>query len=430
MLIEFCVGNYRSFRDTVTFSMVAANLKSQDKQLDENNVFDSGRNLRLLTSAAIYGANASGKSNLIQAMQFMRNFVIGSAEGTKSTGGIEVEPFRLNTVTEKSPSHFQTVFLVQGVRFRYGFEVTSERVVSEWLYRTSTIREACLFDRQGDTFTIGSNFREGKSLESKTRPRALFLSVAAQFNGKIAQGVIEWFRSFHVVSGLEDEGMIGYTLESFENGVHRDSIRSLVTRFDLGIQDVNVRMSTFNATELPQDVPEPVRELASRMPEVEFKQAEVGTQHQKFDSEGNSVGVVDFSLDEHESDGTRKLFAMAGPLTHTLKSGQILVIDEFDARLHPLITQAIIGLFNSAQTNPNHAQLVFATHDTNLLDRRFFRRDQVWFTEKDRQGATQLYSLSEFRVRNDATYDRDYIRGKYGAVPYVGDLGRIVSEEV
>ncbi len=134
MLIEFCVGNYRSFRDPVTLSMVAANLRSQDKQLDENNVFDAGRKLRLLTSAAIYGANASGKSNLVRAMGVMRNLVLRSAEGTQPTGGIPVERFRLSTTTAGKPSYFQVIFLLDGVRYRYGFEATSEQVVSEWLY--------------------------------------------------------------------------------------------------------------------------------------------------------------------------------------------------------------------------------------------------------------------------------------------------------
>jgi hypothetical protein len=240
---------------------------------------------------------------------------------------------------------------------------------------------------------------------------------------------VEWFRTFHVVSGLNDTGLLGYTLDSFDSGEHRDAIRDLVRRLDLGIRDLEVRITKYKADELPQDVPEAVRQLASRMPGTEFKQAEVRTQHQKFDGAGQPAGVEHFEMEAHESEGTKKLFALAGLLADTLRAGQILVIDEFDARLHPLITQAIIGLFNSPKTNPHHAQLIFTTQDTNLLDRRFFRRDQVWFTEKDRQGATQLYSLAEFRVRNDASFGRDYIRGKYGAVPYVGELGRIVSEE-
>jgi len=428
MLVEFCIGNYRSFRDPVTLSMVAADLRSQDKQLDENNVFAAGRGLRLLTSAVIYGANASGKSNLIRAMGLMRNFVLRSAEGTKPTGGIEVEPFRLSTSTEKQPSYFQIIFFVAGKRYRYGFEAIGEQVLSEWLFHTPTIREARLFERYGDSFNISDSFREGRQIKEKTRPNALFLSVVAQFNGPLAQSILEWFRAFHVVSGLDDRGLLEYTLESFESGEHRDTVRDLVKRLDLGINDVEVRISKFTAENLPSDAPEAVRQLASQMPEVEFKQAVVRTRHQKYDAAEQPAGIESFKLDEHESEGTKKLFALAGPLADTLKTGQILVIDEFDARLHPLVTQAIVSLFNSLQTNPHHAQLIFATQSTDLLDRRFFRRDQVWFTEKDRQGATQLYSLAEFRVRNDASFERDYIRGKYGAIPYVGDLGRIVSE--
>lgn len=136
-----------------------------------------------------------------------------------------------------------------------------------------------------------------------------------------------------------------------------------------------------------------------------------------------------FDLDDQELEGTKKLFSMAGPLVKALKEGQLLVIDELDARLHPLMTREIISLFNSSQANPQHAQLIFTTQDTNLLDNRLLRRDQIWFTEKDRQGATQLYSLAEFKVRNDEAFERNYIQGRYGAVPFLGDLHSIMEAD-
>jgi hypothetical protein len=135
-------------------------------------------------------------------------------------------------------------------------------------------------------------------------------------------------------------------------------------------------------------------------------------------------------MDEHESEGTQKLFAMAGPLVDTLENGRILVIDELDARLHPLITREIISLFNSNQTNPHNAQLIFMTHDTNILSHKFFRRDQIWFAEKDKFGATHLYSLAEYKIRNDASFENDYIQGRYGAVPFIGDLSHLIGEHV
>lgn len=446
MLIEFCVGNYRSFRDPVTLSMVAANLRSQDKQLDENNVFDAGPKLRLLTGAAIYGANASGKSNLVRAMQFMRNLVLRSAEGTQPTGGIHVERFRLSTTTAEKPSYFQVVFLLDGVRYRYGFEATGEQVVSEWLYYVPATREARLFERQQDQFSFGDGFREGRELAEKTRPNALLLSVAAQFNSALAQKVVGWFRTrMRVASGLDDAGMRVFTLAALQNPEMRDQIAELVHRLDLGISDLRIEKTPLETASwlslsLSSDtlkwLQTAMETLQKRSPELGRTRAgdnqelvSIKTVHPAFDAEGEPVEAEIFNLDEHESEGTKKLVSFAGPLILALRNGQLMIVDELDARLHPMITQAIIGLFNSPQSNPQHAQLIFTTQDAGLLDRRFFRRDQVWFTEKDRQGATQLYSLAEFKVRNDASFGRDYIRGKYGAVPYVGDLARIVSEE-
>lgn len=444
MLIEFCVGNYRSFRDPVTLSMVAANLRSQDKQLDENNVFTAGCNLRLLTSAAIYGANASGKSNLVRALGVMRNLVLRSAEGTQPTGGIPVERFRLSTATAGKPSYFQAIFLLDGVRYRYGFEATSERVVAEWLYYVPATREARLFERAGDQFTFGDGFREGRELAEKTRPNALLLSVAAQFNSAIAQKVVGWFHTrLRLASGLDDTSLRVFTIAALQHPELRDQIAALVQRLDLGISALRLEKTPLESGQtpsLPPDTPKQLREALAALQKAvqELGQAPQGSEqkiisiktvHPAFDVDGVPVATEVFDLEEHESEGTKKLFSIAGTLIQTLRHGHLLVVDELDARLHPLITRAIIELFNSRENNPHHAQLVFTTQDVNLLDRRYFRRDQVWFTEKDRQGATQLYSLAEFKVRNDASFGRDYIRGKYGAVPYLGDLARIVSEE-
>jgi uncharacterized protein len=149
--------------------------------------------------------------------------------------------------------------------------------------------------------------------------------------------------------------------------------------------------------------------------------------HQKFDSDGNYISFERFNLEAQESEGTQKIFALSGTLVDTLNNGKVLIFDELDARLHPLISLAIVQLFNSNKTNPNNAQLIFMTHDTNLLSNKLFRRDQVWFTEKNRYGATDLYSLAEYKVRNDASFESDYIKGRYGAIPYVGNLSSMVD---
>jgi len=429
MLIEFTVGNFRSFRDPQTLSLVAAPIKSKDPALDENSVIRMADNPDLLTSAAIYGANASGKSNLIQALAFMKHFVINSPKETKAAGGINVEPFRLHTSTVGQPSFFEIVFIEDGKRYRYGFEVTKERVMSEWLYFVPSTREARLFEREGDDIIVGSYFKEGRDLEQHTRPNALFLSVVAQFNGKQAQKLVAWFRRLGIISGVEDMGMMPFTLMQLMEGKYSQAIRDLICRFDLGIGDVQVEKRAVSSKPNPPDeMPEAIRQaFLTIMNASDAEGFSIHTHHTQYDHEGNPVGQELFDLDEHESEGTQKLFAMSGPLLNMLQEGDVLVVDELDARLHPLLTREIISLFNNKTTNPNSAQLIFNTQDTNLLDNRLFRRDQIWFVEKDQQGASHLYSLAEFKVRNDKDYERGYIQGQYGAVPYLSHIQTIVS---
>jgi uncharacterized protein len=430
MLIEFTVGNYRSFKDPVTLNMAAARLVAKDKTLDENNVFEASGAPPLLSTAAVYGANASGKSNLIAAISFMRHFVLDSTKKTQPTGDIGVEHFRLSTDTLHAPSHFEIIFVLDGKRYRYGFEVTSDQVLSEWLYYVPSIREARLFTREANKVTLSDVFKEGRDIIDKTRPNALFLSVVAQFNGPLAQKVLRWFRHLNVISGLYDEALRPYTLSCLLDGKYKEDIVRLVQKLDLGIGGMELTQApiSLNADTLPTEMPENIKKWFLSMPTENSEALTVKTTHPVYDANGQTVRSELFDLDENESEGTKKLFSLAGPLVDTLRAGKILVIDELDARLHPTITSAIIGLFNSKDANPCHAQLIFTTQDTNLLDNKLFRRDQIWFTEKDRQGATHLYSLAEFRMRNDASFERDYVRGRYGAVPFIGDLKRMFGE--
>lgn len=429
MLIEFTVGNFRSFRERQTLSMVAAPLKSREPDVDENNVIQVPDNPDLLSSAVIYGANASGKSNLIAALIFMKRFVMHSLKETKATGGILAEPFRLHTGTRQQPSHFEIVFIEGGKRYRYGFEVTKERVIAEWLYYVPSTREARLFERNSEAITVGNYFREGRDLEQHTRPNALFLSVVAQFNGPIAQRVVEWFRRLGVISGVDDRGMLPFTLTQLVEGEHGQAIRQLLCRFDLGISDVQAEKAAVTPkSSFPDEMPEEIRQaFLTLMNFSEVEEFTVHTVHTQYDEAGNPVGQELFDLDEHESEGTQKLFALSGPLLDTLQDGDVLVVDELDARLHPLMTREIIALFNRKSTNPHGAQLIFNTQDTNLLDNALFRRDQIWFVEKDQQGASHLYSLAEFKVRNDKDYKRGYIQGRYGAIPFLSQIQSITE---
>jgi hypothetical protein len=429
MFVEFSVANYRSYRQGGTLSMVAAPIRSKDKRLDTDNLFEARPKLNLLTSTIIYGANASGKSNLVSALAFMRRFVLQSSAETSATRAIEVEPFLLDTESPDQPTTFEIVLIADGRLYRYGFEVDRRRVHREWLFHVPTVREARLFEREGEKVLLSDAFAEGRGLDTRTRPNALFLSVVAQWNGPLAQRVVTWFAdTLALLPALPHRAGHIATVRALQDAAQRDDIVAFIRSLDLAILDVRLREPVVDVPVLGADgQPASVAETARvyeyiRRREMELA-PEIQTLHQRFDSEGKAAGEMPFDLDRHESDGTRKLFALAGLLVNALRSGGVLVADEFDARLHPTLTRALIELFVSPVANPGHAQLVITTQDTNLLDNRLLRRDQIWFTEKDRFGATDLYSLAEYKgVRNDASYEKDYIRGRYGAIPYPGDL--------
>jgi uncharacterized protein len=425
MLIEFSVGNYRSFKEQVTFSMVAANLVSKNKSLDANTVFAIDQELKLLKSAAIYGANASGKSNFAKALGFMKWFMVNSSKETQSTDEIGVEPFRLSTETEEKPSYFELVFLMDGRKYRYGFEVTQARVVSEWLFHVPNVREAKLFERELDHIKLSKNY-DANGIQQRTRNNALFLSVSAQFNVDLAEKILEWITDkLNIISGINDQAYLNYTVRCFINNKNRADIVELIKKLDLGINEIQVDQEEVTIDSLPDELPDELQKLIVKA--GGGKVTSIGIGHRKFDADGNYQSIEEFALESHESEGTKKVFALAGPLITALKEGETLIIDEFDARLHPLISLAIVKLFNSKESNANNAQLIFTTHDTNLLNNEVFRRDQIWFTEKNRYAATDLYSLVEYKVRNDASFESDYIKGRYGAIPYIGNLNHLIE---
>jgi uncharacterized protein len=409
---------------------VAANLVSQDKNLDINNVFAVDKELSLLTSAAIYGANASGKSNLAKALQFMKWFMVYSSKETQSTEAIGVEKFRLSTETDDQPSFFEIVFLLDGQQHRYGFTADQEKVRSEWLYYVPKKRETKLFNRQENKFDISKIFN-ADGIASKTRNNALFLSVSAQFNVSKAKAILDWLIfSLVLVSGLDDRNLLNDTAKYiFQTDIHYKAIQ-LIKNMDLDIQGIEIKEGTFKSDysniNKPEDTPLDVWKIAIKAVEASEKERkanprsnDIQTIHRKFNHNGEQVSAEKFNLTIEESEGTQKVFALVSLLIAVINYGKTLIIDEFDARLHPLMSRAIVGLFNSNETNPHNSQLIFMTHDTNLLSNKIFRRDQIWFTEKDRYGATALYSLAEYKVRNDSSFESDYIKGKYGAIPYI-----------
>ncbi|MEL7409471.1 MAG: ATP-binding protein [Cyanobacteria bacterium J06558_2] len=410
--------------------MVAADLGTQT-ELDQDNVFQVDNELSLLKSAAVYGANASGKSNLVKAIGFMRRFVLNSSSRTQITDSIPVDRFRLSTDTEEQPSFFEIVFSLDKKIYRYGFKLNPQKVVSEWLFYSAKSKEYRYFERKGQNFEVLKRFPEGISLESKTRPNALFLSVAAQFNGKISEQILLWFKRSGVLSGIGDNLTNAYTLELMDDVEYRQDIISLIRKLDLNINNLLPLKKTVALDIFPQEVLESLVTMQGRKIEElkDILEVSIVTMHNKYDSQGKINSTEKFDLDENESEGTKKIFAFAGPILHTLQQGRVLLIDELDARLHPLITKTIVQLFNSKETNPNNAQLIFMIHDTNLLNRRLFRRDQIWFVEKDRYEATDLYSLVEYELSDDSSLENDYIKGRYGAIPFIGDIGSFIARD-
>lgn len=401
MIINFTVGNYRSFKDKKVLSLEATAIKELNESVIEKEGY------RLLPSAVIYGANSSGKSNLLKAIGKFKS-IISSSSKLNSTDKLNITPFLLNQETAEEPSFFEIELLIDNHTYTYGFTADNQKVYEEWLYlkEGKMRKEKCLFVRTEEGIGIADDYNEGKGLEEKVRDNGLFLSTVDSFNGEIARKIIRQIDCTFVISGIDHEFWSEFTNDMCNNKNPELSFQKQIQEF---LNSMNVGFSRF---ELPKD-------------EKVAKEVKAYTIHNLYNDQGEVIGETRFSMKDHESSGTNKLFDLAALVIGQLEFGYLLVIDELDSKLHPLLTQHIIKLFNNPQTNPKGAQLIFATHDTNLLNVKTFRRDQIWFTEKDNSEATDLYSLAEFRepegnkIRKDRSFEKDYINGRYGAIPYI-----------
>ncbi len=411
MLVEFTVGNYRSIKTEQTLHLQAAPLKSSLPRMDQDNLFDAGDRLQLLRSKAIFGANASGKTNLISGLAAFKT-IVGEGLQNPEVLQAQVQPFLLDWEGETKPSFFQIVFVLDGFQYRYGFEATSEAIVSEWLFSkpvdTSThVRERFLFLRDGMSVDVndlqykeGTRFaRTGKDQPTLFRVDSLFLPVVAAFNGSLALRITQFLEdNLLIVNGLDELSLQKNAIEHFSNPLFQQRATSLLQAVDPAI----VRLEKVEFDREGRFLGHPA----------------IAVVRNRFQADGTSEGETYMLMDRHEAEGTKKLFALSQYLFSALAQGCTLVIDEFDARMHPHLSRSIVDLFHSPETNPRRAQLIFATHDVNLLDSRLLRRDQVAFARKDFRGATEVYSLVEIKgVRNDASYEKEYLQGKYDAIP-------------
>ena len=423
MLLEFTVNNFKSIKDTIKFSMLATSR-------DEGNTSEV-RGYKILKSAILYGANASGKSNFLRAMAFMSRFVLNRYKVLQSTDKLPHEPFKLCDETENSSSTFEIVFFINTIKYRYGFELDDESVYSEWLYADEKGKEAKLFFRDSEEkeYVNPNKFKEGylffnkKEEKIKVSSNQLFIWKCDQNDGEISKQILQWFNQFNMIDGMDHQGYINYTMKKMETPLFKKEILKLVQTADIGIDDIDAEEEDV-PVEIIEQLPLPDGIKSDMLSDGGLKSISINTRHKKYNSDGKVVGNVEFELEKEESKGTRKFFAMTAPILDTLKNGKVLIIDELDASLHPILTKHLIELFHNEEINTKKAQLIFATHDTNLLNRHIFRRDQIWLTEKDKHGATDLYSLSELKnVRKKEDFESQYIQGKYGAIPYIGKFG-------
>ena len=424
MLIQFSVRNFRTFKEKATLNLLASNY-DKDTRKEDNITEDNKFNLNILKSAVVYGANASGKSKFIDALMFMQQFVTKSSKDSQKGELISVEPYRLNSETENSPTEFEVIFTFKNVMYRYGFEVDKKQVVSEWLFHKTKTKEVELFYRDFQDFeTHPRSFTKSKTIikEGLVRNNALLLSVSSQFNEETATLVLTWFQELNIISGLQESGFKNNTIAKIKDKNEKVKILKLLKAADFGIQDINYE--EFNINGLSEEAKKKFQELKESVKHIDPEAfSDVSTLHTKFDSDQKRIGEVKFSVQRDESSGTMKFLYLTGTLIDVLETGGILFADELDSKLHPNLVCKIVSLFNSKELNPKNAQIIFNTHDTNLLSSGLFRRDQIWLIEKNKFGEAQLYSLADFKsdkVRKTEAFEENYINGKYGAIPFLG----------
>lgn len=410
MLLEFRIRNYRSIRDEIVVSFVA----SKDKKLADTHLASTGiKSLpQVLRSAVVYGPNASGKSTLLHALHYMRAVVAESATIMQPGQTFNVQPFRLDTEFTSQPTEFEITFLLGGVRHQYGFSLTPERIVDEWLLVYRAAKPQQWFSRSFDETTKNSVYEFSTHLtgprklwQETTRPNALFLSTAAQLNSELLGPILRWLVEQPVYFPAGLSLLPDSTTELLQTEVGKRAVRNFLASADISISDVlSVSRPGFHQQIMfgPEGPKYSREDREVLMPQFVHK-----TEH----------GSASFELHE-ESQGTQRLYALAAPVLDVLKNGRLLIVDELDSSLHPLLVRRLVRMFHQPELNPLGAQLLFTTHDTSLLDRTLFRRDQIWFTEKDRDQATRLYPLSDFSPRETEAWEKGYLTGRYGAVPF------------
>lgn len=424
MLLEFSVANFRSIYKKQTLSMVA----STNKELAGLNIYEEKNlNLKIVKSAVIYGSNASGKSNLLRAALFAKEFIVLSVMSMQEGMSILTSPFAFLSNAKNEPTEFDFMFVEEGVRYNYYFAVTGERVTKEWLVAYPNGKPQRWFEREFNkesgkyNWFLGSNFKGEKAQQNiwqnSTRANALFLSAAIQLNNDQLKPVFRWFQTkLEIITlGMQINPLLSFSL--LENSAKKHLMDQFMQVADLGIESLQMKSEelTINIHNESGNLNMNANmQISSPQMKREVKWVALQAMHKKLDSDELAPLYM-----EEESDGTKKIFEFAGAWIKALEEGKVILVDELDRSLHPLMTRFLVSLFHDGDKNPKGSQLIFTTHDTTLLDTELFRRDQVWFIEKQ-NSCSNLYSLLDYRPRKDEALERGYLKGRYGAIPFIG----------
>lgn len=425
MLLEFSVRNFRSIKDQQVFSMVATG----ERSLAVNKItLEKYRKINSLNSAVLFGANGSGKSNLIRAFDMMKYLAFFSDRNGPKDRIHPYMPYKLGGgILDREPTEMELEFLDnRGVRYLYSFSFNADEFLRESLYYYPRVKETKIFERiKGKEIDFGELKGPKKKIEGLLEKNQLFLTKAAKSQNQEIKHVYNTIAENFEVINSEDHLYKGVDTLKFidKSESNKEIIKALLKAADISIEDIIIRRINIDESKLGflADAPKEIKAayIESASLEVKFK-------HTVYNEAGERTGFVEFGL-EDESDGTRKLFNLSANIIQALEKGRTLFIDEINYGLHPVLGLFIVDLFHNKEINKNNAQLVFTTHDVNFLDRRKFRRDQIWFIEKNKKGESSIYSMSEFDEdkrlqRKSVSLKNWYLSGRFGAIPQMKEL--------
>jgi AAA15 family ATPase/GTPase len=340
----------------------------------------------------------------------MKRFVLTSSKDSQADEKIDVQPFKLSREMKDKDSIFEVIFIYKEVRYQYGFSLNRDQISEEWLIAYPDSKPQLWFERSSEkNWKFGSKFKGHKELlRDATRPNALFLSTAVQLNNEQLKPIYDWFKEELriVVTELNP----GFSIMQAEDEENRKAIVDFLRSADLNIQDLKIEKEIITEDKLPDDMPKHMKEDLLNNEAFNIRLLHDGNESELF------------NFEEDESEGTKKIFGLAGPWLDVLKKGRVLVVDELNNSLHSSIVRYLIKLVHQSKKNASNAQLIFSTHDTSILDTALFRRDQIWFVEKNKNGETGLYPLTDFSPRKKEALEKGYLSGRYGAVPFLGDI--------